>query len=117
MKYLIRVGEHEVHEWDRHKMLNVEYGAMERVTGLIGGALEEALMNGGANALTSLVWVLRRRTHPRLRFEEVIFEMDDLKIEAVNDDGSPIEDESATPKAKKKARVRTATETDLVPEK
>lgn len=117
MKYIIRIGEHEVHEWDRRKMLNVEYGAMERVTGHIGADLEDALNNGGANAMTALVWVLRKRTHPKLRFEEVVFQMDDLKIEAVNDDGTPIV-EPAGPKAKKKpAKVRTATETDLVPEK
>jgi hypothetical protein len=120
MKYLIHVGENETHEWDRRKMLNVEYGAMERVTGYIGGALEDALNNGGALAMTALVWVLRKRTYPRLRFEEVVFEMDDLMIEAVNDDGTPLVPEPEAPKAAKKAakaakKVRTRPD-DLVPD-
>ena len=68
-KALIHIGEgptRETHEYDRRKLLNVEFGAMEKVTGLVGMDLEEALDKGGANALTALIWVLRRRTYSRL---------------------------------------------------
>lgn len=94
-KILIHIGEgpgRETHEYQRGKLMNVEYMAMERETGLIGGDLEDALAKGGASALTALIWVLRKRTHHRLRFDEVTFEIGDVTIELVNDDGTPIED-------------------------
>ena len=95
-KVLIHVGTgdaRETYEYQHGKLLNVEFGAMERMTGLVGGELEQALNKGGINALTALVWVLRKRQEPMLRFEQVVFNVDEIKIEPVNDDGSPLADD------------------------
>jgi len=115
MKILIHIGDgeetRETLEWDRRRTLNTEYGAMERVTGLIGEDLEEAINKGGANAMTALVWILRRRKNYQLRYEQVVFEMADLSVEFVNDDGTPLKPEAAepaAPKARKAAKKAAA---------
>jgi hypothetical protein len=96
VKALIHVGHGEArqtYEYRHGKLLNVEFGAMERVSGLIGRDLEEALDKGGQNAMQALIWVLRKRQEPTLRFEQVVFNLEDLSVEVVNDDGSPLDDD------------------------
>lgn len=97
MKALIHIGSgdsRETYEYVRGKMLNVEFGAMERVTGMIGEDLERALDKAGQNAITALIWVLRKRMNPRAKLEEVVFEVGELVVEIVNDDGSPVDDDA-----------------------
>jgi hypothetical protein len=96
VKALIHVGHGEArqtYEYRHGKLLNVEFGAMERVSGLIGRDLEQALDKGGQNAMQALIWVLRKRQEPALRFEQVVFNLEDLSVEVVNDDGSPLDDD------------------------
>jgi hypothetical protein len=92
VKALIHVGS-ETYEYRPGKLLNVEFAEMERVTKTIGADLEQAIDKGGVNAMTALIWVLRKRQEPTLRFEQVVFNVEDLSIEVVNDDGSPLVDE------------------------
>jgi hypothetical protein len=95
-KLLIHIGTgaaRQTYEYRSGKMLNVEVGAMERVTGLVGTDLMNALDKGGQNAFQALIWVLRKRQEPTLRFEQVVFNMEDLSVETVNDDDSPLVDD------------------------
>ena len=96
VKALIHVGvgdARQTYEYRHGKLLNVEYGAMDRVSGLVGVDLEQALDKGGMNAMTALIWVLRKRQEPTLRYEQVVFTADEMSFEFVNDDGSPLEDD------------------------
>jgi len=100
MKLLIHVGQgdaRQTYEYIPGKLLNVEFGAMERMSGHIGEDLEDALRKGGINAMTALVWVLRKRQEPTLRFEQVVFTTEDLTTELVNDDGTPWVDPETVP--------------------
>jgi hypothetical protein len=95
-KALIHVGTgdaRQTYEYRHGKLLNVEVAAMERMSGLIGSDLEQALDKGGAGAMQALIWVLRKRQEPTLRFEQVVFNIEDMSVEIVNDDGSPLVDD------------------------
>jgi hypothetical protein len=95
-KVLIHVGfgkDRETYEYNRGKLINVEFIAMERVTGMDGIELNRALDRGSVNALTALIWVLRKRQEPTLKFEQVVFNVGDLGLEMVNDDGTPLTDD------------------------
>lgn len=105
--YLIHVGEgddRQTHDCDFNKILNVEFIAIERVTGLTLTDLARGLMESSAVTVTALVWVLRKRTEPTLRFDQVEFVMADVEIEEV-EEAEPAAPKAATPI--KRAKKRT----------
>ncbi len=75
-------------EFELGRMLNVEIMAIERQTGMTAAEFEDALNKGSMTAHTALVWVIRKRTEPELRFEDVVFNASDLDV-------SPVEDPAA----------------------
>lgn len=76
---------------DPEKLLNVEFIAIERATQgrLTLNAFAAAAANGSMEALTALFWVLAKRQEPTMRFDDMVFNLTDLKI--VNDDGTVVE--------------------------
>ena len=68
-------------EYDPSKILNVEAIAAQKVTGLGWAEWLDALGKGDMTALTALVWVLRKRTEPELRFTDVSFPIGDVEYE------------------------------------
>lgn len=94
--YLIHIGEgdeRETYDCDFNKMLNVEFIAIERFTGLTVQGVAQGLEQASSIAVTSIVWVLRRRKEPGLRFEDVQFVFSEVEIEDLDD-----KDESEAPK-------------------
>jgi hypothetical protein len=63
------------------RLLTTEAEAIEKVTGLTFGEWGAELMKGGAAARRSLVWVLRKRQDPPLRYRDVDFPVGDLLVE------------------------------------
>lgn len=116
-RFIIHIGEGEArqsYELDFNKLLNVEAIAIERVTatqdqpGLTLQDLAFGILRSSMVAVTALVWVLRKRNEPRLKFHEVVFHPAELEIEDLDapDDEAPedeapeaAEDETAAPKA------------------
>lgn len=86
----IKIGEH-VLDIDPAKLLNVEFIAIERATQgrLTMNALNKAMQAGSMEAITALVWVLRKRHEPQLRFDDVTFSL--MDVEALDDDGNVVD--------------------------
>jgi hypothetical protein len=77
-------------EFDPRRLTVAELDAIEQVTHLSGlTAFGQALNDGSARALRALVWVLRKRVDPPLRYENVDFAIADLAFE---DDDVPKDD-------------------------
>lgn len=71
----------EAFEFDAARMTNVEGMAIERVTGMLFVEWTKALEAGSMLAQTALVWVIKKRREPSLRFDDVTFEMASIEIE------------------------------------
>lgn len=77
-----------VYEFDQDRLTNVECMAIEKVTGLTFGEWADALQKRSMLAVTALVWVVRKRDEPTLRFSDVEFNVASLDI---TDDEQPEE--------------------------
>lgn len=62
------------YQFTPEKIMNTEWIAIERVSGFSVAQFEDKVAEGSMLALTALVWVLRKRKEPTLRFEQVEFE-------------------------------------------
>lgn len=62
------------------RIMSTEAEAIEKVTGMTFGQWGQALMNGSSLASRALVWVLRKREEPTLRFRDVDFAVGDLMV-------------------------------------
>ena len=83
-------------DFDPSRLMVAELGAIEQVTGLSGmTAFGEALNNYSASALRALIWVLRKRSDPPLRYDAVDFAVGDISVEA--DEAVPKDDDEETP--------------------
>lgn len=71
-------------EFDQSRITNVEGMAIERATGMLFGEWAEGLKKGSMLAQTALVWVVKKREDPTLRFDDIVYETLD-----VEDDGEP----------------------------
>lgn len=68
---------------------NKEAIRVERASGLTVKQMSAGLNNGSAIAFTALVWLVRSKTEPGLKFDDVEFGMSELDY--VDDDGSELE--------------------------
>lgn len=75
---------------DLAKLLNVEIIAIERAVGMSVVELGEALDRGSVLALTAVVWVMRRRGDPGLKFDDVTFPIGELDSTWVQDEDDPV---------------------------
>jgi hypothetical protein len=78
------------------RLMTTEAEAIEKVTGLAFAAWGAALMKGSASAGRALVWVLRKRTDPTLRYRDVDFPIGDLSIGFDEDELAAIRTEVET---------------------
>ena len=65
-------------EFDPQELLDVEATAIERVTGWTYGEFGEQFIKGSILARKALLWVLRKRTEPTLKFRDVAFRVREL---------------------------------------
>lgn len=69
------------------KLLSPEAEAIEKVTGMnYGLEYKEALLRGNMRCRRAILWVLQRRTHPTIKFDDVSFADDELSIEMTRDE-------------------------------
>ena len=104
--YHIHIGdgdERQTYDCDFNKLLNAEFIAIERLTGLTLTGVAQGLMEASAMTVTALVWVLRRRQEPTLRFDQVEFKMADMELEEVDEAGQAAPKEATPIKRAKKA--------------
>ena len=84
-------------EFELGRMLNVEIMAIERQTGMTAAEFEDALAKGSMTAHTALLWAIRKRTEPELRFDDVIFNSGDLSIAPIEDAAAEGKGEASSP--------------------
>lgn len=62
----------EEYRFDPRKFISPEAIAAEKVTGLFWSHLMIGLHNGSAQAVTAVVWLLRKRNDPKLKYTDVV---------------------------------------------
>lgn len=63
------------------KLMSAEREALERRSRLDFADFTKSVLNGNALCRRALLWVLLKRKHPTLKFEDVDFAWDELKLE------------------------------------
>lgn len=78
------------YEFDQGRVMNVEAIAIKRVTSEHLGFVEwlKAVGDSDVEAITALVWIVRKRIEPELRFSEVEFNVMEF-IESLEMDEEP----------------------------
>lgn len=74
-------GEKQEWRFRGDKLMTTEAEAVEKVTGMSYAEFGERLLQGNPTARRAVVWVLRKRTEPTLRFGEVDFPMGALQLD------------------------------------
>src|SRR5215207_6644416 len=76
---LFVIGDEEI-LFDPAKILLSESIAMERATGLSWPQIVAGINNGVMVATQAAVWVMRKRSNPRLKLSEVVFNTGDYML-------------------------------------
>jgi hypothetical protein len=63
------------------KLMTVEREVLERRSGQDFADFTKGVLNGNAVCRRALLWVMLKRAHPTLKFEDVDFAWDELKLE------------------------------------
>lgn len=74
----LRVGE-DVYEYDGGSFTNKEGMEIERVSGVTFDQWNKSLIDGSARAFTALIYILKRRENPRIRFDDIEFKFGDVE--------------------------------------
>jgi hypothetical protein len=91
------IVEGTTYEWGHKKFLNTESILLKRKLGLTAKEWYQAVVDEDGEAITALVWFVRRRNgEPDLKFEDVVFDLGDAKIENDEDDLSEAPDPTVT---------------------
>jgi hypothetical protein len=85
MRILISVDGNS-YEFEDTSADNIELMAIERVTGMTTAEWADAINRGSMLGTTALIWIMRRRAEPGLKFDDVHFHPASLKVETVEDD-------------------------------
>ena len=78
-RILLVIGD-EKHLVDPGKLLLSEIVAAEKATGLTWPQVWVGVNQGQAQAIQAVVWLMRKRSNPRLRLSEVEFAMGDYRM-------------------------------------
>lgn len=95
-EYKIHIGtgdNRKTYVLDRDSLLNTEAIAIEAATGRTLLDVFNGLPEVSMICITAVVWILRRREEPELRFEDVQFAISDLDLE----DPDPKDEEAPEP--------------------
>lgn len=115
--YRPALGSEQTWEYKPQKMLNAEAAAIEKVTGWTYEEFGEKFMSGSVIAKQALLWVLRKRTEPTLRYNDVEFAVDELEHELDDDEKRKVIErlDSSDLSAEDKAAYREALGLDSEP--
>lgn len=101
-------GTDEPKRWpyNPRKLMSAEREAIERRCGMTFAEFTQAVLKGSSLARRALLWVLLKREHPTMKFDDVEFAWDELKLEYSKQEyGQMIEDASDNPQLSGEARV------------
>lgn len=79
--YLPEDGDEQRFRYQPRKLMSPEMEAIERATDRGYQAFTADVLQGNALCRRALLWVLLKRQHPTLRFADVSFAWDELKLE------------------------------------
>jgi hypothetical protein len=85
--------------WDNFKpdrMMSPEAEVIEKITGMSFTEWGQALLNGRVLAGRALVFVLKKREDPTIRFRDVAFPVGDLKVDLDEDEKKLVREALAT---------------------
>lgn len=74
-------SEPQIYQWDPQKLLNAEMEAIERVTGYNFSEFTARVLQGNAKCRRAALWVMLKRQHPTMKFDDVKFTWNELKFE------------------------------------
>lgn len=74
-------GEEQRFQYKPQKLMSAEREALERRSRMDFTDFTKGVLNGNAVCRRALLWVLRKREHPTLKFEDVDFAWDELRLE------------------------------------
>lgn len=70
----------EEHRFDARKFLTAEAINAEKVTGMSWAQIMINAQMGSVTALSAVLWLLRKRKDPKLRYADVVFNTGDIEI-------------------------------------
>lgn len=73
-------GDEQRFPYNPRRMMSPEMEAIERVTGQSWSKFSANVLEGNALCRRALLWVLMKRQHPTLKFADVSFTWDELKL-------------------------------------
>jgi len=76
------------YEFSEATMTNLECMAIEDAMGVTVGEWQDLLNRRSMKATTALVWTLRRREEPGLKFEEVVFNPASIDFDSSDEDAA-----------------------------
>lgn len=76
-------GSEEPQRWtyNPRRLMSAEREAIERRTGMVFADFTKAVIQGSSVARRALLWVMLKRDHPTMRYDDVDFAWDELKLE------------------------------------
>lgn len=76
-------GSDEPTRWpyNPRKLMSAEREAIERRCGMTFAEFTQAVLKGSSLARRALLWVMLKRDHPTMKFDDVEFAWDELKLE------------------------------------
>lgn len=80
LKYTPEDGEPQSWEFHPKKLRAVEAELLERRTGLTWDEFASKVQQGYIPARRALLWLFQWRQHPKLRYEDVDYQMDELEL-------------------------------------
>lgn len=79
-RVLLVIGDDERHLVDPEKLLLSEVVAAEKLTGMTWPEIWIGVNRGQAQAVQVVVWLMRKRSNPRVRLSDVEFSMGDYRL-------------------------------------
>lgn len=74
-------GDEQVFKYNPNALMSAEREALEKITGRSFNDFAMGVLKGNALCRRALLYVLRKREHPTLRFDDVDFLWDELTVE------------------------------------
>lgn len=74
-------GDEQVWEYDPNKLMCAEREVIEKRTGMRFADWTEEVVQGGSLARRALLYVMLKRTHPTIKWDDVDFAWDQLDVE------------------------------------
>ncbi len=88
MKFVYKPEGAEPQSWpfQPNKLMSPEAEAIERHTGMTFGQWRDAFFDRSVLAMHGFLFVMLKRAHPTLKWDEVVFCLDDIDIEFADED-------------------------------